>query len=313
MAKDPADRYQTVNELLEDLRQISGSGHPDLETSREITTGVIREAVMRIEKPTQPEHEPPTRDVSGAAATMATPHGTEIEHVQSIEEEEEKRRSPALFVFLALLALIIGGGAAVYFIPELQNMIFGPQGAPWIPTPTPTPTLTPTPTTTPTVSPTATVTPTPSPIPTQAPIKIRLVVDPPAVVLIDGKPLASGATAGGFANLMPGSHTFTLTIPDYPRQTITREITAGTKTISLIIDVGLLTVTVDRANAPPGGVAFLDGERLGPVPLVRAKVPAGDHELVVRWPELQTPYRRRINVPRMPNQLVVPPVAPPSD
>jgi hypothetical protein len=112
---------------------------------------------------------------------------------------------------------------------------------------------------------------------------------------------------------MPGSHTFTLAIPDYPEQTFSRQVTAETKTISLTLDVGLLTVTVDRSNAPPGGVAYLDGDLLGPVPMVRKKVPAGDHDLVVRWPDDDRVYRRTITIPRLPNQLVVPPVAPPTE
>jgi serine/threonine-protein kinase len=313
MAKEPADRYQTVKELLDDLRPISEPGHPDIDVSREITTGVIREAVMRIEKPSEPDEQPLPTEASDAAPTLGTPTGTKIEHIPVVEETAGKRRSPALYVFLALLAILIGGGAAVYVSKDLQDLIFGAQGAPWIPTATPTPTTTPTATVTPTITPTATTTPEPSPTPTQGPINVRLVVDPPAVVTVNGRPFGKGQTTGGPVTLMPGSHSFTLDIPDYPQQTITREITTSTKVVSLALEIGMITVTVDRSQAPPGGTAFLDGDRLGPVPLVRKKVPAGSHELVVRWPDEDRVYRRQITVPRMPNQLVVPPVAPPSE
>jgi len=47
------------------------------------------------------------------------------------------------------------------------------------------------------------------------------------------------------------------------------------------------------------------------VPLVRRKVPAGEHELVIRW-NGTTPFRKQIVVPRLPNPaLIVPSVAPP--
>jgi hypothetical protein len=138
-------------------------------------------------------------------------------------------------------------------------------------------------------------------------------VDPPAWVEIDGVSFGKGQTAGGPAKLMAGTHTFKLTIPDFPQATLTREVTDETKIVSLTLDVGLLTLTVDHSSAPPGGVAYLDGAEIGPVPLVRKKVPAGDHELIVRWPGESRVYRKSISVPRMPNALVVPPVAPLGD
>ena len=120
--------------------------------------------------------------------------------------------------------------------------------------------------------------------------------------------------SGGTARLMSGSHTFTVVIPDYPKQTLTRNITPETKVISLTLDVGHLTVMVDRSAAPPGGIAYLDGDELGPVPLVRRLVPAGEHELAVRWPGEDGVFRTRITVPRLPGPpLVIPPVAPPRE
>ena len=113
--------------------------------------------------------------------------------------------------------------------------------------------------------------------------------------------------------LTPGSYTFNLSLPDFPTRTLTREITPSTKTLSLTLEVGLLTVTVDPEHAPPGGIAYLDGETLGPIPLVRRKVAAGEHQLVIRWQD-RKPFRKTIVVPRLPNPaLIVPSVAPPGN
>ena len=86
-------------------------------------------------------------------------------------------------------------------------MVFGAEGAPWVPTPTPTPTATPTPT----ITPTPTVTPTPTEVPTPAPVIVQLVVDPPAALRVDGRPYGEGRVTGGPIELLPGEHTFTLT------------------------------------------------------------------------------------------------------
>jgi len=82
-----------------------------------------------------------------------------------------------------------------------------------------------------------------------------------------------------------------------------------TQTISLSLEVGLLTLLVDP-TAPPGAVAFLDGDPLGPLPLIRRKVPAGEHELVVRWGEQGGTFRETVNVPRLPADPLQKTVAP---
>ena len=140
-------------------------------------------------------------------------------------------------------------------------------------------------------------------------MSLRLVVDPPATVTINGRSFGDGRTAGGPVRLRPGSHTFTLTIPEFPTRTLTREVRPDTKVLSLTLEVGQLTVLLDPA-APPGGIAFLDGNALGPVPLVRYKVPAGRHELVVRW-DGTAPFRKQVDVPRLPNPGLRIVVAPP--
>jgi serine/threonine-protein kinase len=311
IAKDPAERYQVVGELSEDLRGISTEGPAEVDASREITTGLLRAAVQQMDGEGDGGGELPTTDISQARAP-ATPTEARIEHSPPLEESRERRRSPVLAIFLALVLVVLGSAASLYFFEDAQMLVFGPDGPPWVPTPTPTPTVTPTPSITPTATVTATATPTATPTPTQGPIAVQLVVDPPARLRIDGRTYGDGRVPGGPVRLMPGIHTFTLSLPDFPERTIEREVRTDTKVISLTLEVGLLTVMVDASRAPPGGVAFLDGQRLGTVPLVRRKVPAGEHDLVVRWPGDSRPFRDRITVPRLPKELRLPPVAPPT-
>ena len=323
MAKDPDERFQTVKELFEALRQLPVTGHPDLDTSREITTGVLRHAVMRLDEGGASHGgEPPTTNFSttgpepssGDVEIDRSSAGSAIEHSPGVDDLGS-RRNPVLFVFTALILLVGGGGAAIYLSPDIQGMLFGPGGPPWGPPPVATATPTPLVTATPTPAPSSTpsVTPTVTATPTPAAVVVRLLIDPPARVTIDGRPFGDDLTPGGEVSLLPGRHTFTLALPEYPLQTMTRDVAPDTRVLPLTLEVGVLTVMVDRSLAPPGGVAYLDGSTLGPVPFVRRKVSAGDHDLVVRWPGDVRPYRRRISVPRLPNQLVVPPVAPPTE
>ena len=312
MAKNPDDRYQSVREILEVLRSIPGTVGVDGESMVEITTGVLRVAVSSMDPPTSGE-EPPTRDLSARdvedEATEKVPTGgdvTELSRTPEIEEEESERRSPVFVIFLLLLALVLGSGAAIYLSKDVQNLVFGAEGPPWIPTPTPTPTATPTPTPTPTSTPTLapTETPVPEATPTPAPITIRLHVDPPASVEIDGQQFDNGKkTSGGPVALLPGTHTFIISVPDFPPRSITREITTSTGTIALNLDLGWLTVMGDPAIRLPGGEVFIDGDKIGSLPLIRKKVSAGKHELVVRWPGSEKTFRRNLDIPQAPAEF----------
>jgi serine/threonine protein kinase len=311
MAKEPELRFQSAAELFTALRSIAVAEAAGVDTSRETTTGILREAVHAVDGEVE---APPPAGGDLATTDLSTPHAhsrptyTEIEHSPDLEEPERDRRRPALATFLALLAVLVLGGGALYLSKDLQRTVFGPEGAPWVPTPTPTPTAT----STPTITPTPTVAPTPTETPTPAPVTVQLIVDPPAALRVDGAPYGNGRVPGGPIELLPGEHTFTLSLPDFPERTITETVTAETRVVSLTLDVGMLTIMVDQTRAPVGGVAYLDGRELGPVPLVRRKVPAGEHVLTVRWPGVDEPYRKVIEVPRLPNELHLPPVAPPS-
>ena len=319
MVKDPEGRYQTAAELLADLRSIALTTTPEVATTKDLTTGVLRQAMSGMATPSAENPNQPTRRVSTPRSQPtttpppSTPQNTRLHRTPEVRGDDLERRSPVVYIFTILVVLLIAAAAILYFSKEAQQIVFGDVGAPWIPTPTPTATPTATSTPTGTDTPTPTETPEPSPTVTPAPVDVRLIVDPPAEVTINGRSFGSGRTPGGSIRLTPGTHTFTLSLPDFPTRTLTREITSTTKTISLTLEIGLLTVTVDPQRAPPGGVAFLDGEALGPVPLVRRKVPAGEHELVIRW-NGRTPFRKHIVVPRLPNPaLIVPSVAPPAE
>ena len=314
MAKNPDERFQSIREILDALRSVTGAVGGDGESMVDLTTGVLRIAVSNME-PQISDQEPPTRDLSASdiegEETEKVPTGgsiTELTRTPEIEEEESGRRSPVLVIFLALLLFVVASGAALYLSSDVQDLVFGPEGAPWIPTPTPTPTMTPTPTPEPTSTPTAapTETPEPDPTPTPAPVTVRLHVDPPAQVTVDGRALDGGAkTSGGPLVLVPGTHSFTVSVPDFPARTFSREVDGSTRTIALNLDFGILTVMDDPAIRLTGGEVFLDGNKIGTVPLIRKKVKSGQHELVVRWPDSDKIFRRNVEIPQAPAVLAL--------
>jgi len=103
--------------------------------------------------------------------------------------------------------------------------------------------------------------------------------------------------------LLPGTHNFTVSVPDFPTRSFSRNVDSTTRTIVLNLDLGMLTVMVDPAIRLAGGEVFLDGEKVGTVPLIRKKVKAGKHELVVRWPGSEDPFRRNVEIPQAPAEL----------
>jgi len=316
MAKEPGDRFQDAGELLAELRQIAADATPDTATTKELTTGVLRRVMKDMGASATAANEDATRPVPSPRSSpdkpAPTPQNAELRRTPETSEPEQSRRSPVLYIFLVLLAILLAAAATLYLSKDAQNLVFGEAGAPWIPTPTHTPTNTPTPTITPTATATPTITPEPSPTATPAPISIRLVVDPPATVTIDGRPFGNGITPGGTTRLRPGTHTFTVAVPDFPTKTLTRDVTTQTKVLSLTVEVGQISVLMDPALTPPGGIAFLDGNAMGPIPLVRYKVPAGEHELVVRW-DGKRPYRSTVVIPRLPSPGLRVVVAPPAE
>ncbi len=301
LEKDPALRYQTAHELGEALRAVRSDISPPAgdAASDEATTGVLRAVVAQMVRESPSQQEPPTHDLAAPSPQLGS-DAASLSHSPDLGEETPRHFGPVLLTFLGLLFVVLAGAATLYLSRSAQNLVFGPGGAPWAaPTPTPTPPATPTPVPTATPTPEPTSTPTPEPTPTPAgPVQVRLVVDPPAVVRVDGRSLGRDKIQSRTVTLAQGRHVFVVSIPGYPDQHLERTITWQTRTVSLTIDVGQLTVAYDPA-APPGAVAYLDGDELGRLPLTREKVPAGQHELVVRWPDGGL-YRRTVEIPRLP-------------
>jgi hypothetical protein len=99
---------------------------------------------------------------------------------------------------------------------------------------------------------------------------------------------------------MPGTHEFTMYIEGIEPVRITRKVgTQDGQTIALAVDLGFLTVNPLPGQAPPGGVVYLDGTKIGTIPLIRKKVRAGEHRLVVRW-EGYKPFERTVVIPSLP-------------
>ncbi|MCP4897668.1 MAG: protein kinase [bacterium] len=337
MSKSPDDRFQTVGDLLAALRQLPVSqrtGTVTTDAPEEPTIAILRRALKDLEPRPQPERSgerttnlqnvPTTPSgfpsVSSSPVTPPPLSGpsdqTVLEHVPQLEADESaERKSLAMPVFVGLVLLVIALGATLYSSFPIQTLVFGPGGAPWIPTPTPLPTATPTPPPAPTATPTAEPTAAPEPTPTatpQGPVSVTLVIDPPARLAIDGKPYGDERRSTLKVDLQPGAHTFSLGLEGYPVQNLNRTVTPSTRSLSLALEIGQLTVIANEEIAPPGGVAFLDGDRLGELPIIRRKVPAGQHVLVVRWDGVDTVFRRTISIPRLPSApLVVPSVHPP--
>ncbi len=309
LAKDPKERYQSAGHLAEALRRVPGTQLPEDGSPREATTAILRGLIEGMERGgRQPAStEPDTRQIAEPdppteppVEPIPSPSSTSISHT-SIFEEEEGRSSHAVgIIFVVLLLLLAAGGAALYLSPALQKAVFGPAGAPWIPTPTPTPTPTPAPTPTPTETPTPgpTDTPTPTATPTPpAPVPVTVFIDPPAKLTIDGRPVQKGSRIQRTSlELVPGTHRFTVSIPDYLTRTFQRTVDPSNPTIRLSLPPwGLLTVDVDRDSAPPGGELFVDGKPKGTVPVLRMRVPAGKHHIVVRW-KTRFPFEKDVIV-----------------
>ncbi|MCK5378163.1 MAG: serine/threonine protein kinase, partial [Acidobacteria bacterium] len=305
LEKDPNRRFQTADQLIDSLRQVPIGDDPGADI-RDVTTGFLRQAIDRLPSGEDDSAEPDTTPIQGTKILHqpTKAKGPQIRHEPDFEQPENRRGNPVLVVFLVLVGLLGAAGALMYFSPEAQRAVFGPQGAPWIPTPTPTAAPSPTPTVTPLPleTPTATPSPEPSPTPTQGPVEVRLIVDPPSPIQVDGQWIAGSRQPRQIhtINLMPGEHSFTVHVEDFEPQKLWRTVgTAKGQTLPLTVDLGFLTVNPLPGQAPSGGEVFLDGARIGKIPLIRKKVAAGKHTLIIRWLGHE-PFERVIEVPSLP-------------
>jgi hypothetical protein len=130
-----------------------------------------------------------------------------------------------------------------------------------------------------------------------------MIVDPPSPIEVDGRWIGDSGQPRQIhiLNLMPGEHSFTVHVKGFGPQKLWRKvgITSG-QTLGLTVDLGFLTVNPLPGQAPPGGEVYLDGAHIGKVPLIRKKVPAGEHTMIIRWPGHE-PFKRVIQVPSLPS------------
>ncbi|RLE26677.1 MAG: hypothetical protein DRJ65_05005 [Acidobacteria bacterium] len=312
LEKDPNHRFQSVDLLIETLRRIS-IGDDSGADIKDVTTGFLKSAIDRLPSAESESSEPDTTPIQGTKILEQPTRakGPQIHHEPEFDEPENRRGNPVLVVFIVLVCLLAAAAGLVYFSPEAQKAVFGPEGAPWVATPTPTATATPTPSPTPASTatpvpietPTPTPTPEPSPTPTQGPVEVRLIVDPPSPIEVDGQWIGDSGQARQIhiLNLMPGEHSFTVHVRGFEPQKLWRKVgTTNGQTLALTVDLGFLTVNPLPGQAPPGGEVYLDGAHLGRIPLIRKKVPAGDHTLIIRWPG-HKPFKRTIQVPSLPS------------
>jgi serine/threonine-protein kinase len=305
LSKNPEARYQSVEEISNQLREMQLVQEAGTGTTEEIAVSVLRDVMgqMKLEKKSGGEVR--TTDMAAMPRTRATDEPV-LEHTPTMAEPKESRRNPVLVTFLVLLVLLLGGAAAVYFVQEVQDMVF-PDGAPWISTPTPTPTpIPPTPTPTPvpsTPTPTPVVSPTPAVAPTPVPqrIPVKLTVQPPAIVEVDGVLLNEGEKISIIPVTVPlrrGEHTFSLSLPGQPwKIEKMKMVDSSTTNIHLTLELGRIVVWwKEMTNTLPGGVVFLDSNRIGSMPLPATMVPAGEHRLSIRW-DVGRKYEDTIDIP----------------
>ncbi len=314
LAKEPGDRFQTAGDLAAALRAVPAAELPEGAPPREATTAILRSMIDRMDRTAAAgaKSDPSTHKMADDESPEVS-SSPALSHTPAPDLEENDSSSHAVVkVFLFLVLLLVGAGVVLYLSPEAQHAVFGPAGAPWIPTPTPTPTPIPTPTATPTPTPTEIPTPTPTPTPVK-PVSVTLFVDPPAKVSVDGALVAGGdKIQRETLTLMPGEHSFVLQVPGYLSRTFRREVGPDTPRLRLSLPPwGLLTVDIDRDKAPPGGTLYVDGENRGSLPILRLKVPAGEHQIVVRWPG-RKPFQTTVSVPPAP-EPGAPVVAAPPD
>ncbi len=291
LAKDPGDRFASASELAEALRHVE-----PFDSEEHEPTAILRDSIAEMKQKRTTTNLPPAKPLE---PTIKTPDAVPLKHLEPAIDDLESSRSPALILFIVMLVVLGGAAGVLYFSPKAQSLVFGPSGAPWVPTPTPTATPTPLPTATPTPSPTPTMTPTPTATPTPSgPVRVRILIDPPAMLRVDGKRIGRRRIQTKVLRLSQGRHRFTLSLPGFTAKPFERTITWRTKTISLLLKVGELTVVYD-IGAPPSATAFLDGHKLGKLPLIKVKVPSGEHELTIHWPNGQI-TSKTVRISRLP-------------
>jgi hypothetical protein len=262
LAKDPADRYADVREFATDLKDVLAAlprrGAP---RRRETTTAMVREELARIAK------LPPDQLTAATQLAVRPLDQIATSSLAPKTSRPSRRAAAAAVVFLAAT-----GAAAWWFLagpgagPKPPRAPARAAAAPAAPTPRPTPI------------------PSPVPSPTPAPVEVELFVDPPSDVVVDGDPL--GKVQSARVKLAIGKHTVIQKIPGYRQETRDVDVTSsGQRIVLRLPPFGILSVVNDFNVPVQGATVFLDGRKLGLLPVRERKVEAGTHQLKVVWPD----------------------------
>ena len=276
LAKDPVDRYKSVGEFANELKEILAALPTRHQARRaETTTAIVREELARLAaKPATPV----------TAATQLAARPLDRIPTGSPPPSPRRRRGRTLAIVAAVLVVALGVVGWLYLSGAGLTTAFrtGPSAVPTPLSAVPTAVASPLPT------------PVPTPVPTPATVEVHVFSDPPADVEVDGHSLGRVQSAG--VKLTVGTHTFRQRIPGYRETTRDVEVKEAGQTIALHLPpFGLLTVVNDFGVPVQGAAVFLDGKSIGSLPVRDQKVAAGPHELKVTWPD-GTEYRDNVEV-----------------
>lgn len=275
LAKDPDRRHPGVREFAQELKQVLAELPASHHGRRlDTTTAIVREELALLPHGS-------TADFTAPTQLAARP----LEHLPTATATDSSPRRRRTFVAaLGLVGLVLGVTTVWLAIRPSRRPAAANLALPTPATEVPATRVPPTPL------------PTPSPPPTPTPVVVHLTVSPPSEVSVDG--VALGVVSSTELRLLPGEHRFQQRIPGYREQTLTVAVDPAAPAISLRLPpYGTLSVFNDFGVPVRGSTVTLDGKDLGSLPIHEQKVPAGEHELVVRWSDGREVHQRIVVPP----------------
>jgi hypothetical protein len=259
LAKDPGKRYSSVRAFGEDLRDIQASFSRRTPSGRVHTaTGVVREELSQWIGAPRPDRTTVTqlaaRPLDQLPATLET--GT-----------APTKRGKWWLIAPAIVVAVTAAWSYLSWngtIPSPVALLAA--SAPTAVPATPVPAV---------LAPTV--------VPTPSAVTVALDVDPPSDIIIDGRAL--GRVTSRNVQLGVGRHVIEQRIAGYRQETREVEVTPETDSLALHLPpFGQLSVVNDFGVPSQGATVYVDGERVGGLPLRDLKVEARRHTLKVTWP-----------------------------
>ncbi|MGE5236984.1 MAG: serine/threonine-protein kinase [Acidobacteriota bacterium] len=269
LAKNPDDRYASVHEFGQDLKEALAALSTRTQARRaETTTALVRGELARLAAG-------PGETVTAAAELAAQP----LDHLPVSGPAPVRKRGRRWLLWAAPAALVaVAVPVLVVLWPSLTGSVRGPVASATVATPLP-------------------VQATPAPTPTPAPVKVQveLFADPVSDVSVDGRELGRIQTTT--VELTAGRHVIRQRIAGYLEKESDVEVTPETRRVALQLPpFGLLSVVNDFGVPIQGAEVSVDGRRVGTLPIRERKVEAGSHEVKVSWPDGRS-FTRRVVVP----------------